>query len=550
LRDGKSTVPTWDSFSELVHRVLSTAAARGEAKGQVANTYRLRVAHKLQQHQETAPAAATETRVFKNLITDRDGTVNNYCDRYASCVQSAYNAAWLSHFSRHCVEHAVFVTAAPLGGRPSAEGLMELCVAPRGEFTYTGSKGREYFDLNTQRVVEAADLQQEQRELVDELHRRILALCSQPGNMKFLGIGSGLQRKFGEVTMARNDPAGTVPDPESRRFMAAVRQVKEELDPEGTMLDMHDTGTDMELFPRASGRAFDKGSGVLGLEEKLQLGIPLGPNIVCGDTGSDVSMVIAALKLMCGEEMVKVWKDRMKREDEAQEDLELLEDPARGPTQFPFGMLEVAATNGIAGGISMAPSEAGEEAEELERRAREEAERLRKEEEEELEAQAAGASLAVLFVVSPKEHEKNPKLAETVRRWCELSGAQCAILPSPDVLMAGLMRYGNSIANRSVLESSRPEAEVDEAEEQCATPNSVSNVSVLSSPTSPSTTPPHLERIPTNNSATNGIRTGVLPEVKEEEEEDVAREDLNKNGTSCGMNSEVEALLSPTSASR
>eukprot|EP00446_Apocalathium_sp_SHHI-4_P066659 CAMPEP_0177542460 /NCGR_PEP_ID=MMETSP0369-20130122/60809_1 /TAXON_ID=447022 ORGANISM="Scrippsiella hangoei-like, Strain SHHI-4" /NCGR_SAMPLE_ID=MMETSP0369 /ASSEMBLY_ACC=CAM_ASM_000364 /LENGTH=75 /DNA_ID=CAMNT_0019026113 /DNA_START=44 /DNA_END=268 /DNA_ORIENTATION=+ len=75
--------------------------------------------------------------------------------------------------------------------------------------------------------------------------------------------------------MARNDPAGTVPDPESRRFMAAVRAVKEELDPEGTTLDMHDTGTDMELFPRAAGREFDKGSGVEGLEEKLSLGIPL-----------------------------------------------------------------------------------------------------------------------------------------------------------------------------------------------------------------------------------------------------------------------------------
>ncbi|CAJ1409536.1 unnamed protein product [Effrenium voratum] len=47
-----------------------------------------------------------------------------------------------------------------------------------------------------------------------------------PGNTKFLGLGSGLQRKFGEVTMARNDPAGTVPEPESRRFMAAVRRAR------------------------------------------------------------------------------------------------------------------------------------------------------------------------------------------------------------------------------------------------------------------------------------------------------------------------------------
>eukprot|EP00435_Cladocopium_sp_Y103_P028259 s1971_g7.t1 len=204
------------------------------------------------------------SKPFRNLITDRDGTTNNYCDRYASSVQSAYNAAWLSNFSRHCVDNAVFITAAPLGGRPSAEGLMELCVAPRGYFIYTGSKGREYYSDATQQLLEAEELPKEQRELVEELHRRILALCQQPGNTKFLGIGSGLQRKFGEVTMARNDPAGTVPEPESRRFMAAVRRVKEELDPDGTGLDLHDTGTDMEIFPRVMGGrpSFDKGDGV------------------------------------------------------------------------------------------------------------------------------------------------------------------------------------------------------------------------------------------------------------------------------------------------
>lgn len=38
---------------------------------------------------------------------------------------------------------------------------MELCVAPRGEFTYSGSKGREYFDHNTARVLEAEELPQD-----------------------------------------------------------------------------------------------------------------------------------------------------------------------------------------------------------------------------------------------------------------------------------------------------------------------------------------------------------------------------------------------------
>merc|ERR1712228_1034137 len=178
-----------------------------------------------------------------------------------------------------------------------------------------------------QRVIETAELLTKEREMVDELHRRILTLCGEPENSKFLGIGSGLQKKFGEVTMARNDPAGTVPAPESRRFMDAVRKIKDEINPDGpdgVELDLHDTGTDMELFPRSgSGRAsFDKGSGIKALDDKLHLHVKEGPNLVCGDTGSDVAMVEMALRLMCGNTIVDIWQERLrpKTEDEQKEE--------------------------------------------------------------------------------------------------------------------------------------------------------------------------------------------------------------------------------------
>lgn len=396
-------------------------------------------------------------RPFRNFITDRDGTVNNYCDRYSSCVQSAYNAAWLSHFARHCTDNAVFVTAAPLGGRPSAEGLMELCVAPRGEFTYTGSKGREYFDHSTQRVLEADALPQEQRELVDELHRRILALCGLPGNTKFLGIGSGLQRKFGEVTMARNDPAGTVSEPESRRFMAAVRRVKEELDPDGTSIDLHDTGTDMELFPRVSGGrpSFDKGKGVACLDQKLHLQVSEGPNLVCGDTSSDLAMVIATLRLMCGEKMVEAWQERLRREDEGFDAPDLETDFAKDDARRDSGRLMLSRESFFGFEVESTPT-LSESAEEAEQRTKDEAERRAKEEEEERErereAREACSRLAVIFVISPEHHATSPSLVDKVRRWCDICSAHCAIIPSPDVLVAALARYANRIAGRCVTQ--------------------------------------------------------------------------------------------------
>lgn len=414
----KAAVPSLEALAREVIAVLEPMSCVAGREGE-SNT--------------TSPSCAEQRKPFRNFITDRDGTISSYCDRYASSVQSAYNAAWLTHFARHCADNSIIVTAAPLGGRPSAEGLMELCVAPRGYFTYSGSKGREYFDDTSQQMLEAEELPKEHRELIEELHRRILLLSSQPGNTKFLGIGSGLQRKFGEVTMARNDMAGTVPDPESRRFMAAVRRVKEELDPDGTALDFHDTGTDMEMFPRTSGKgrvtSFDKGNGVRCLDEKLQLRIADGPNIVCGDTVSDLPMVITALRIMCGDKMVDKWEERVRREvdDIPSEESQPLSRSFDGEEQ----LMELSF-------------------EEVEQRARDEAERKAKEEDEERIAREAGSKLAVLFVITPEQHSKTPKLADYVSRWCELCGGFCVILPSPDALVFALASFANISARRAV----------------------------------------------------------------------------------------------------
>jgi hypothetical protein len=183
-----------------------------------------------------------------------------------------------------------------------------------------------------------------------------MELCREARNHVFLGLGSGLQRKCGEITIARNTPSKTVNDSESRRFMAEVQQVITEIDPEGTLFDLRDTGTDLEIFPRMiDGRpSFDKGSGVASLNAQLDLEIGVGPNLVCGDTPSDLPMIQATLNLI----------------------------PKR------------PATN-----------------------------------------------LAVLFIITPEQHERTPQLAEQVGSLCSEHGAHYAILPSPDILVASLAEY-------------------------------------------------------------------------------------------------------------
>ena len=57
-------------------------------------------------------------------------------------------------------------------------------------------------------VVEVELLSESAIELIEVTHGRLVILCSEHGNSKFLALGSGLQRKCGEL-LALNDPAKT-----------------------------------------------------------------------------------------------------------------------------------------------------------------------------------------------------------------------------------------------------------------------------------------------------------------------------------------------------
>jgi hypothetical protein len=304
---------------------------------------------------------------FCNFITDRDGTTNNYCDRYSSSVQSAYNAVWVSEFAQRCVENTILITAAPLGGRPNSQGLLELCTMPNGFVTYAGSKGREYYDNTKNAIVEVEPTPLATAKLLDTLHGRLATLCMQPCNSKFLGIGSGLQYKCGELTMSHNDPARSVSPSESSRFKHEVQHLIHEFDPEGHVLNVHDTGTDIDVCLRAATASplFTKSNGMIGLDQRLRLGVADGPNLICGDTPSDLPMVKAALHLM------------------------------------------------------------GQDA----------------------------SSLAVLFVISPEQYRTTPALASEIRTLCAESGAHCAFVPSPDILVAALAQFTKEVTRGVTIAS-------------------------------------------------------------------------------------------------
>jgi hypothetical protein len=228
------------------------------------------------------------------LITDRDGTINNYCARYLTSIQSIYNAVFLSRFARSRVQRPVILTSAPL------EGLIEISVNPEGQIYYAASKGRECLDLEGR--IRRLPVPVERQRAIDDLNERLQALLGQPHYEKFTLIGSGLQFKFGQTTVARQDIGGSIPGDESLAFLGLLNGLVEELDPEREFFRIEDTGLDVEMILtiESSGQGlkdFDKGDGVKYLASELDLEMVHGPHLVCGDTNSDVPMLEAALQM-------------------------------------------------------------------------------------------------------------------------------------------------------------------------------------------------------------------------------------------------------------
>ncbi|KAB1442223.1 trehalose 6-phosphate synthase [Pseudodesulfovibrio senegalensis] len=230
------------------------------------------------------------------FITDRDGTVNNYCGRYRSSVQSIYNAVMLTRFAKTKTDNAVILTSAPLADI----GLVDISVAPERVMYYAGSKGRECLDLEGR--VRTYPIEAEKQELLERLNTRLAALLAEPEYEKFSLIGSGLQFKFGQTTVARQDISTSVPPEESKAFLATLANLVEELDPAHEHLRIEDTGLDVEIIltidtGESGTKDFDKGDGVNFLNTEFEFEMFHGPNLICGDTGSDVPMLEAAMAM-------------------------------------------------------------------------------------------------------------------------------------------------------------------------------------------------------------------------------------------------------------
>ncbi|NTW11061.1 MAG: trehalose 6-phosphate synthase [Chlorobiaceae bacterium] len=253
---------------------------------------------------------------FNSFITDRDGTTNNYCGRYRSSVQPIYNSVFLTRFARNCCRFPIIITSAPL----KDFGILNVSINPSNTFVYAGSKGREFIDLDGE--FNSFPIEETKQKLIRLLNSRMLVLLQDPNFEKFNFIGSALQIKFGQTTVARQDISRSIKDEESRAFLEKVKSIVREIDPTGRNFRIEDTGLDIEIIltiDMKSGEStikdFDKGDGLSFISGKLGLEKHPGPNLVCGDTPSDIPMLKKAMEVFDDVWTIFVTRDeKLKRQ--------------------------------------------------------------------------------------------------------------------------------------------------------------------------------------------------------------------------------------------
>ncbi|MEI7825961.1 MAG: trehalose 6-phosphate synthase, partial [Chlorobiaceae bacterium] len=235
---------------------------------------------------------------FDAFITDRDGTTNNYCGRYRSSVQPIYNSVFLTRFAKNRCTYPIIITSAPL----KDFGILNVSINPSNTFVYAGSKGREFINLDGE--FNSFPIEEKKQQLINILNERMVVLLQQQDYEKFNFIGSALQIKFGQTTVARQDISHSIKDDESSAFLEKVKGIVREVDPSGRNFRIEDTGLDIEIIltidvPSGDSpiKDFDKGDGLAFICSKLGMVAAKGSTLVCGDTSSDIPMLKTAMEM-------------------------------------------------------------------------------------------------------------------------------------------------------------------------------------------------------------------------------------------------------------
>jgi len=132
---------------------------------------------------------------------------------------------------------------------------------------------------------------------LDRMAERIQALLEKPKYHHFAWIGSGFQKHYGHITVARQDCYGSVDEQKSSAWYSVICDLAHELDPTAKTLHVHDSETDIKIYLKSklSGRVFTKGHGLRLFAQRMGLDLSDGNVLIFGDSETDLPMLQESL---------------------------------------------------------------------------------------------------------------------------------------------------------------------------------------------------------------------------------------------------------------
>ena len=225
------------------------------------------------------------------LICDCDALYRPASQRLLTTIQPAWNAVAASRFAMARSKKPVLWSDAPLTG----PGIIDRATMPPQTFAYAASLGRQWQTPDGDQG--EAPLSQEKADLLEAINTRLAALMADPAWIAFTCVGTGLQFRRGETSIARQDASASIDEDASLALLEHVHDVVDAVDPERLHFRVDDDGHDITITPTAANRDlwndFSPAEGLRNLNAALGLHLETGPHLICCTGPQGVSLLAA-----------------------------------------------------------------------------------------------------------------------------------------------------------------------------------------------------------------------------------------------------------------
>ncbi|MHC1791742.1 hypothetical protein [Solidesulfovibrio sp.] len=213
------------------------------------------------------------------LLCDCDALFRAPNQRVRTAVQPAWNAVAACRYAMARSRRPVLWSEAPLAD----PGIIDRATVPGRTFAYAASLGRQWQDPDGNQG--QARLSTEKADLLEAINTRLAALMADPAWLAFTYVGTGLQFRRGETSIARQDAAASVEEDDSLALLEHIHDVVDAVDPERLHFRVGDDGRDVTITPTAASRDlwndFSPAEGLRNLDAALGLNLAQGPHLVC-----------------------------------------------------------------------------------------------------------------------------------------------------------------------------------------------------------------------------------------------------------------------------